>query len=875
MPDAASPPDNPETTGYSLDPLKPSTSAPTEFESDLQPAATAIGPYHLLQKIAEGGMGEVWLAEQKQPVRRRVAIKLIKAGMDSREVVLRFESERQALALMDHPCIAKVYDAGSTLRGSPYFVMEYVPGVPISTFCDTHKLSTRQRLQLFIHVCEGVQHAHQKAIIHRDLKPSNILVVEVDGQPSPKIIDFGVAKAVSQRLIEQTMFTRVGSVLGTPEYMSPEQAGSDGEDIDTRSDVYSLGVVLYELLAGAPPLDLKAIGYFEFARKLRETDTPKPSTKVRSLASSSVAPARNGSTGLMLLAKELRGDLDCITLKCLEKDRNRRYGSPSELAADLHRYLQHLPVLATPPSAAYRLRKFAQRNRGLLAAVCALLIVLVAGTLVSVYQAVRARKAERAALLQRDRADAEAATAAAVNEFLQKDLLSEAGADQQNGDAAPDPDVKVKTLVNRAAAAIPKKFAGKPLVEADLRDTLANTYLSLGMLKEAENQARESVDLNTKTRGLSSEKTIDAMQALATIQFNAGRYADSVRYQERVLEAAQKSLGPQNSRTLTAMQSAAVDYMMMGDPARAEPLLKKVLDLQVRSIGYDDSRTLDTSDSLATLYLQDGRYNEARKLLERGLQSYQKVYGPDHPNTQRELFGFARILYNTGDYAKAEQLCSAVYQSNLRLLGASHFKTLAAARTLSRIYEAEGKLPEAESLATNTLRQIISSAGNDTVEAYFTHQALASIYEKQNNYRKAEVLLREDQSAVERVFDHDNPEAAIAAQLLGSNLLHQGQCEQAARYLEKADQFWQAHPAPNWRRFQAQSLLGAAAACNKEFGPAEKLLLSGYQGLKESAPRMPAREQAQVKEAATRLQQLYTAWKKPEDEQRWQAAANQ
>jgi non-specific serine/threonine protein kinase/serine/threonine-protein kinase len=215
-----------------------------------------------LQKIAEGGMGEVWLAEQKHPVRRRVALKLIKAGMDSREIVTRFESERQALALMDHPYIAKVYEAGSTLQGSPYFVMEYVPGVPISTFCDTHKLSTHRRLELFIHVCEGVQHAHQKAIIHRDLKPSNILVIEVDGQPTPKIIDFGVAKAVSQRLIEKTMFTRVGSVLGTPEYMSPEQASSGGEDIDTRSDVYSLGVILYELLAGVPPLDLKAIDYF-------------------------------------------------------------------------------------------------------------------------------------------------------------------------------------------------------------------------------------------------------------------------------------------------------------------------------------------------------------------------------------------------------------------------------------------------------------------------------------------------------------------------------------------------------------------------------------------------------------------------------------
>ncbi len=244
-------------------------------------AGTVIGRYHLLQKIGEGGMGEVWLAEQKEPVRRRVALKLVKAGMNSREVIARFESERQALALMDHPAIAKVFDAGSTPQGAPYFVMEYVAGVPITTYCDNHRLSTRERLELFMHVCEGVQHAHQKAIIHRDLKPSNILVTEVDGKPAPKIIDFGVAKALTQKLTADTMFTRVGALIGTPEYMSPEQALSSGEDIDTRTDVYSLGIIFYELLAGAPPLDLRKIAFDEFLRRLREDEPPKPSTKIR------------------------------------------------------------------------------------------------------------------------------------------------------------------------------------------------------------------------------------------------------------------------------------------------------------------------------------------------------------------------------------------------------------------------------------------------------------------------------------------------------------------------------------------------------------------------------------------------------------------
>jgi serine/threonine protein kinase len=347
-------------------------------------AGTMIGRYHLLQKVGEGGMGEVWLAEQKEPVRRRVALKLVKAGMNSREVIARFESERQALALMDHPAIAKVFDAGSTQQGAPYFVMEYVAGVPITAYCDNHRLSTRERLELFMHVCEGVQHAHQKAIIHRDLKPSNILVTEVDGHPAPKIIDFGVAKALTQKLTADTMFTRVGALVGTPEYMSPEQALSSGEDIDTRTDVYSLGIIFYELLAGTPPIELRQIAFEEFLRRLREEDPPKPSTKIRTQDPATCTEvARKRQTEPSALARQMRGDLDSIALKALEKDRSRRYGSPSDFAADIRRYLKNEAVLAVPPSAAYRARKFARRYRGALATAGAFALVLIVAAAVS------------------------------------------------------------------------------------------------------------------------------------------------------------------------------------------------------------------------------------------------------------------------------------------------------------------------------------------------------------------------------------------------------------------------------------------------------------------------------------------------------------
>src|SRR5580658_7724161 len=305
-------------------------------------AAGQIGPYRLLQLLGEGGMGEVWLAEQKIPIHRTVALKLIKAGMDTKAVVARFESERQALALMDHPNIARVFDAGSTAEGRPYFVMEYVPGLPITEYCDKHRLTIKERLELFMQVCEGVQHAHQKAIIHRDLKPSNVLVVEQNNKPVPKIIDFGLAKATAQRLTDKTLFTELGVMIGTPEYMSPEQADQREQNIDTRTDVYSLGVILYQLMVGALPVDAKALrkaGMEEILRVIREEEPPKPSTKVRAMGKDSAATAEKRREEPRSFAQHLRGELDWITMKALEKDRVRRYGTASDLAADIARYL--------------------------------------------------------------------------------------------------------------------------------------------------------------------------------------------------------------------------------------------------------------------------------------------------------------------------------------------------------------------------------------------------------------------------------------------------------------------------------------------------------------------------------------------------------
>jgi serine/threonine protein kinase len=370
--------------------------------------------FQLLRKLGQGGMGQVWLAEQTSPVRRQVALKLIRAGMYDEAVVQRFQSERQSLAIMDHPAIAKVFDAGATPQGQPYFVMEYVPGLPITEYCDQHKLKIRERLELFIQACDGVQHAHQKAIIHRDLKPANILVVEVDGKPTPRIIDFGLAKATTPQVAGESLLTHVGLLVGTPGYMSPEQADPSVQDIDTRTDVYSLGVVLYVLLAGLQPFETnlrQTQPLEEWLRKLREEEPPLPSSKVSKDRDSSTSTAEARGTEPKQLVNLLRGDLDWITMRALEKDRARRYGAPSELAADIRRYLNHEPVVARPSSAGYRLRKYTRRHRVAVGVAAGLVLLFAA---FSVLQTLELRRITR----ERDRANRERDRATRITDFM-------------------------------------------------------------------------------------------------------------------------------------------------------------------------------------------------------------------------------------------------------------------------------------------------------------------------------------------------------------------------------------------------------------------------------------------------------------------------
>jgi hypothetical protein len=808
-------------------------------------------------------MGEVWLAEQKEPVRRRVALKLIKTGLTTNEAIARFDSERQALALMAHPAIAKVFDAGATAQGAPYFVMEYVAGVPITDYCDNHRLNTRERLELLTEVCEGVQHAHQKAIIHRDLKPSNILVAEVDGKPAPKIIDFGVAKALTQKLTMETMFTRVGALVGTPEYMSPEQASSTGEDIDTRTDVYSLGIILYELLAGAPPIELRKVALEEFLRRLRQDEPPKPSTKItKQDPSTSTDVARKRHTEPQALARQLRGELDAIALKALEKDRSRRYSSASEFAADIDRYLMNEPVVAVPPSAAYRARKFARRYRAALITVGALVVVLMVATGVSIWQSIVAKK-------QRDRADTEAAVAKGVNQFLQDDLLSQANPESQNGGhSKPDPDVKVRTLLDRAAAQAEKRFAQQPLVESEVLSTIGKAYNGLGLHKEAEQQFRKAYELSAAHRGADNPRTLDFLMLVSEAAIDQDENAAAIAAAKTVFDAESRTLGPENPRTVVAMQNLGALYFDNHQFAEAEPLAKKALDIQVRHNGYDNIDTLNTSDTLAALYISESRYAEAHALLAKGLESYQHLYGPDHPFTNREMFGLAKVMFGEGDYASAQKLFQQVQAAYERAYGARHINTLYVDSYLGQNYVEEGNSSEGISLLQKTLNDMRAVSGPSPSDILKIEVALGWAYDSKGELGRAEQIWRDALNGFRHLAGFE-PNVADVSELLGQNLTKQHQDQPAEVLLREALAIRQKGNQDDWGLFRAQAFLGECLFGLRRYAEAEPLLLSGYEGMRQRASRMPAKQKKWISSAGEQIVDLYSQWSKPEQAAQW------
>ena len=616
-----------------------------------------IGHYKLLERIGRGGMGMVWMAEQVRPVRRRVALKIIKLGMDSEQLIARFEAERQALALMEHPNIAKVFDAGTTETGRPYFVMELVRGIRLTDYCDQNNLSTPERLDLFAQVCHAIQHAHQKGVIHRDIKPSNILVTLHDSVPVPKVIDFGIAKAAAgQRLTDKTLFTAFEQFLGTPAYMSPEQAEMSGLDIDTRSDIYALGVLLYELLVGRTPFDsgkLLQAGIDEMRRIIREEEAVRPSACLSTLAVGELTTVANHrQCEPAKLSHLLRGDLDWVVMKCLEKDRTRRYETANGLAADLQRHLQNEPVLASPPSKLYRFQKTVRRHKLAFAAAGAVLASLLLGLGATTIMFFKEQAARRTAVEERQRLQT-------LNEFLISGLVRE----EPFGliSFKPAPGESILTWLEHAASSIGDKFRDQPLVEAKLRIAIGNAYSSLdvGRPELAIPHYERAIALRRIASGANDASTLDVMRQLVVALKSSGRVTESMAVKSEALKLISD---PTHRRWF--MECLADDYERDSHIGAAIKTYEELV-VQTKSDPELGPMSATYLGKLATLYEKQNDLEKAEACLTNAIIVMKKK---DPTRSSPQYIGLGRFLVRQKRYSDAVP----VLQTALRLREANN-----------------------------------------------------------------------------------------------------------------------------------------------------------------------------------------------------------
>ena len=711
----------------------------TEHEGD------TIGRYKLIQEIGVGGFGVVYMAEQAEPVRRRVAVKIVKLGMDTREIIGRFEAERQALALMDHPNIAKVLDAGATASGRPFFVMELVQGERITDYCNKNNLSTRQRLDLFIQVCHAIQHAHQKGIIHRDIKPSNIMVSNPEGATVIKVIDFGIAKAVAQRLTDKTVFTVMDRLIGTPAYMSPEQADMTGRDIDTRSDIYSLGVLLYELLTGRTPFDPSMLvmdGLASIRRTICELEPPSPSMTLNGFKEDvRVNTAKQRNASFTQLVRTVRGDLDWIVMKCLEKDRGRRYETANALAMDIKRHLENETVIAGPPSVAYRFQKAWQRHQAAFAVAAAMALILVAATVVSAWQAVRARRAES---LAKERL----AESQAITKFLTEVFVS----------ANPNRKGRTVTVVEAlgdAAKKLETSLSNQPALRAKLQGTLGATYNGLSLFREAEPLNANARDYFTKASGEGSSDALDAALTLADTYDEINRPEDALKLREQVLEIRRKTLGPEADPTLKAMENVAVSYYTANRTNEALQLREQIMAIDRSRYGPDDEHTLSAMIGLAICYAKAQRTDEAVKMQEQIVAFNRKNYGAESTKTLRATYNLAEYYSTAKGAAEAVRVQEQLQPLLEKVYGPEHTITLRGLQNLSVFYEHAGRKEDAVKADEKLFELSKKSRGPEHPETLTTMNNLGLMYERTGRYEKAIEVQKELERLCAKVYGPD------------------------------------------------------------------------------------------------------------------------
>ena len=815
---------------------------------------TVIGPYRLLRQLGEGGMGVVYHAQQLQPIRRDVALKIIKPGMDSKQVIARFESERQTLAVMDHSNIARVFDAGATPAGLPYFVMELVDGVPITQYCDSRRLTVRERIELLIPVCQAIQHAHQKGIIHRDIKPSNILVKQQEGKAVPKVIDFGLAKALSQQASDATMMANFNTVVGTFSYMSPEQAEMGRHDIDTRSDIYSLGAVLYELMTGATPLErMENASYVEVLQRIRDAETTRPSVRVRQSGELNGVAQMRGSDAARL-PKLLDRELDWIAMKSLEKDRTRRYETVNGLARDLQRYLEGEPVEAAPPSAGYRMGKFVRKHRGKLAIAGAFAALLLIGVVVSAWMAVRASRAE--------------AEARAVDDFLQKDLLAQASAYTQSANAKPDPNLTVRTALDRAATRIEGKFPTQPLVEAAIRQRIGTVYVDLGIYPDAERQFERALALRRRELGNKHADTLQTMGSLAAVYERSGKMKQAEAVYSEVLNLARRVLGERHPNTLMTMNGLAVTYAEEGKFEQSEAIFKQLVPMEEAVFGQQDLQTLRAAGNLAEIYHVLHKAALAEPLFVRNLELKRRYLGEESPETLDTMINLAEFYVGRGDFAKAEPLATTAVSAYRRVLGPGHMHTIEATNVLADLHRSRGNYAEAEALFTQALDAARGGLGEEHPNALESLTGLARNYEDQGRYTQAESLFTKVLDARRRLLG-EHPASLESLVDLGRVQMEQGHHVEAESALREALASYEKAAPDDWQRYNSQALLGASLAGEKKYAEAEPQMIAGYQGMLKQQATMTAADKPALSGAGQRIVKLYQDWNRPEKAAEW------
>lgn len=819
-----------------------------ETQEDDQPGK--IGPYTLIEKIGEGGFGEVYAAEQSEPVKREVALKILKAGMDSRAVLSRFEAERQTLALMDHPNVAKILDAGQTPRGRPYFVMELVTGTSIVDYCDEHRLSIQQRLELVVPVCRAVQHAHQKGIIHRDLKPSNILVSSTDGLPTPKVIDFGIAKATAGALSDLTLLTRRGELIGTPAYMSPEQLA--GTDIDTRTDIYSLGVVLYRLMTGSMPYRFESFGkpgYADIQKAVQESEPIKPSDRLKTKGRSHSESADSRGTSASALIREVKGEIDWIVMKAMEKDRTRRYESASGFAADLERHLNDEPVTAGPPSVTYRFKKFAKRHK--------IAMVTSAAVAATVLAALVQTNIERSRV---ERAQQELA---AVAEF-QADILRKINPSQMGTGLAEDlrarliegagklgaaePEIQAwlasfdqwMTMVNVTDAArtivqhnvlsnavltLDQKFADQPLVSARLRDTIGETYRDLGLYQPAITQIGHALAIRSQVLGEQHPLTLDLTHRLGFVLHLAGELDQAESLFRESLAGRQAVLGEQHPATLRALNDLGYLLVDKGLVNEAEPYVRRAFDGRMAVLGPTHRDTLTSRNDLGRVFEHQGEYEKAATYYREAIAGRRETLGSDDSDTLTSINNLGKVLMDLGKPEDAGPFLQEALTGRRRLLGSNHPHTLHSISNLGAQLRRVGDAAGAERHYEEALagrRRFLGDQHQDTLSSI---NNLAFIFQAQGRLNEARPLYLEALQGLQATLGSHHPNTLLALNNMGFLLLGEGKPKEGEPYFRSALEGYEQtlgrdHPDTS----RAMSNLGVALHRQGKSAEAEPIL---------------------------------------------------